>query len=100
GGDELLPAVTQLTGEKRDVSASPDDAAARPELARLGGGEELNLKIDGRRPLPGRQCRDERRPHRVVEHRREQPALDITCRIEELVGRGEGNVDDAGVRID
>jgi hypothetical protein len=52
----------------------------------------------------GEQARAERRHQRraqgVVQHRRQEAALDHADRVQELIARGEGDLDRPGVRVD
>ena len=64
------------------------------------GSEELHLQIGRGRELARAQRRDQRRPERVVQHGREEPALHDANRIQELLGRREGDLDGAFVGVD
>jgi hypothetical protein len=74
--------------------------AGSDELTGLGRPQELDVEIDGRRPLSLAERGDQRRTECVVKHRREHPSLDVAHRVEHLLGGGERDLDRARVRVD
>ena len=89
--------VAQLARHEADVAAAPHHPPVAAVLAWQRGREELDLEVDRRRPLPGRQRGDQRRAKRVVEHRRQESALDVAGRVQELLGRRERDLDRPGL---
>lgn len=89
----------ELTGEKAHVLAALHNPSPPRKPSGAGGAEELNMKIERRRELVLRQRRDQRRTQSVIEHRGQEPALDHTDRVRELIARLKGNLDSPLLRI-
>ncbi len=70
------------------------------ELTRFRRPQELNVQIDGGRPLALAERRDKCRAERIVEHRGQESTLYIAGGVEELLGRGERNLNGSCVGID
>lgn len=57
------------------------------------------MKIESRRELAFRQRRNQRRTQRVIEHRGQEPSLDDTGGVHELITRQKRHLDSPLLRI-
>jgi hypothetical protein len=90
----------QLSGQERHVPAAPDDPAAAGEPSGARRAQELHVQVGGGREEARTQRGDQRRTQGVVEHRRQEPALDHPGWVQELLAGGERDLDSAGLGID
>jgi hypothetical protein len=75
--------VAELTREERDLAPAAHHPPTANETTRLCRGEDLYVQVRRGCPFALRQCCYKRRPKRVVEHPREQAALDHARRVQE-----------------
>jgi hypothetical protein len=62
--------------------------------------QELDVQVGGGREPARAERGDQRRAQGVVEHRRQEPALDHPGGVEELLAGGERDLDRAGLGVD
>jgi hypothetical protein len=73
---------------------------AREDPAGTDRAQERDLDVERGLELIGRQRREQRRPDSVVEHRRHERTEHVAGRVRKRLGRGEGQLDRAGVGVD
>src|SRR6185503_7308643 len=85
---------------ERDGAAAVHDPAGTDQPTRPRGAQEVDLQLQRGCELARLERGDEGWAHRVVEHRREEAALDVAHRVAERGPGVEGEPDRAGGRID
>ena len=97
--EEPSALVHQPALDEADGLAEPDHLALTHQRPGLRGGQEADVHVD-RRGIQRTTALDQHRgTHRVVEHRRENPTLHATGRIQELFGADEADLDPASVLV-
>jgi hypothetical protein len=99
GGDQLA-VLKQLGGEEADVLAASHDAPLAQQPTDPGRPRERDVEIERGRELAGTESGRERRPHRVIEHGGQEPALDVAGGVRELRLALELHLDGAGLGRD
>jgi aminoglycoside phosphotransferase (APT) family kinase protein len=97
---DLAGLIDQLTGQESHIPAPADDPSAPGEPSRPGRAQELHVQVGGRRELARPEGCHQRRAEGVVQHRRDEPALDSPRRIQELITGRERDLDRPGVGVD
>ena len=100
GRHDLAGVIEQLPGQERHLPAAADDPAAAGEPSRARRAQELHVQVGGGREQARAQRGHQRRAQGVVEHRRQEPALDRPGGVQELLPGGERDLDRAGLGID
>ena len=100
GRHDLAGVIEQLPGQERHLPAAADDPAAAGEPSGARRAQELHVQVGGWREETRTQRGNQRRAQGVVEHRRQEPALDYPRGIQELLAGGERDLDRAGLGID
>jgi hypothetical protein len=100
GRHDLAGVLEQLPGPERHLPAAADDPAAAGEPSRARRAHELHVQVGGGREQARAQRGHQRRAQGVVEHRRQEPALDRPGGVQELLPGGERDLDRAGLGID
>jgi hypothetical protein len=100
GGEQVAAGVAEVAGQERDGAAAVHDPAGTDQPARPRGAQEVDLQLQRGCELARLERGDEGWAHRVVEHRREEAALDVAHRVAERGPGVEGDPDRAGGRID
>jgi hypothetical protein len=96
----LAGVIEQFPGQERHLPAAADDPAAAGEPPRARRAQELHMQVGGGREQAQAQRSDQRRAQGVVEHCRQEPALDRPDGVQELLAGGERDLDRAGLGID
>lgn len=95
GGQKPAGGVGEGSGQEADLPPAVHDLAMSVNAAGKCRAQELHVQIQGRREPARWQGRDQGRAQRVVQHRREEAALDHARRVEEAFIRLEGDLDRA-----
>jgi hypothetical protein len=69
------------------------DTAPANQLSRLGRTQETDLQLKRGSELAIRQRSDQGRTQRVIEHRGQEPALEVAHRVGELLASLKTNLD-------
>jgi len=89
----------QFSGQERHLPAAAYDPAVAGEPSGARRAQELHVQVGGGREEARTQRGDQRRAQGVIEHRRQEPALDHPYGVQELLAGGKRDLDRAGLRI-
>src|SRR2546425_134898 len=100
GGDKLPVGGRELALEEGDGVRLVNDVALRDDRAGPRRTDKVHLHLDRRGELIRWKRGEQRRAHRVVEHRRQKAALDGAVRVTELRSSRVLNADVAGLKVE